>query len=292
MGRRRDPPGDGKDTLPEVQLFPLPSFCAVAGSSLLAAMHEAQRQNPIMSVWDPKFRLPKKLVEYTSAVCCDFPPQIRQEAVLLLKRYAAAAPDGNPNLQVVALTCANLAMKHWMQRGIPESKLHMLSRNAFTQQDFIDAEIAVLGALKCNVHWDGVLLAEWVALLLHMTEGLLAKDEDAGIITGVASHVADILAFQDDLMFEYLPSELAAASLHASVMLCTKRFQRYSLTLRIGHLCRMKEERMLRASEQILELCVGGRCADLLLEGSGITADDSGEEAPLPLPPICRSDSD
>ena len=41
----------------------------------------------------------------------------------------------------------------------------------------------------------------------------------------VAAKLMDALAFQDELMAHYWPSQLAAAVLHATVLLCTKSFQ-------------------------------------------------------------------
>eukprot|EP00931_Biecheleriopsis_adriatica_P039310 TRINITY_DN22482_c0_g1_i2.p1 TRINITY_DN22482_c0_g1~~TRINITY_DN22482_c0_g1_i2.p1 ORF type:complete len:225 (-),score=54.81 TRINITY_DN22482_c0_g1_i2:265-903(-) len=183
-----------------VHLFPMKTYCGVSGSTILEAMHEGQMRHPIREVWNPKLRLPKQLTEYISAVCQDFPPEIRQEALLLLKRFVwqsgASGGEQEPSLQVIALTCANLACKHWQQQGIAEQQLHWLSRNAFTRQDFIDAEVKVLHTVNCNVHWEGVLLAEWVPMLLYLSEDFLAEASDMGSIIGVASHLADILSFQ------------------------------------------------------------------------------------------------
>lgn len=152
------------------------------------AIHAAQGRSPIREVWDPALRLPKRLIEYVCAICEDFPAYVRQEAVLLLKRYIWVALGGGgpdpldrerptPNLQVIALACVHLSMKHWHQRGLAEQKLHWLSRNAFTRRDFIDAEAEVMRVLGCNVHWEGVLLAEWAALLLHLASPLMAEVE-------------------------------------------------------------------------------------------------------------------
>jgi len=282
----------------DVCLFPMPSFTGVGGSTLLDSMHKAQRRHPIREVWDPALRLPARLVEYACAVCADFAPQIRQEAVLLLKRYrwklnaqsGTLGRHSSPNLQVVALTCAHLAMKHWQRLGIPEQRLHWLSRNSYIRQDFIDTEVEVMQLLDCNVHWEGILLAEWVPLLLHLAGPLTSAAEDVGVISAVATHLADVLAFRDEIMAAHLPSELAAATVHAAAlrgklpnrgikdMICTRRFQRYTLTLRVSHFCRTKEEQVVRLSEQILFASIGNRCAEILLEGSGVTAEDSDLE--------------
>lgn len=267
----------------EVRLLPMRTWKHLSGNAMLDAYHKAQHAQPIRAVWDPAFRLPVKLVEYVCAVTADFEPQIRQEALLLLKRYVWVQHDKGsgkfnaqgPNLQVVALVCAHLSMKHWQQRGIPEQKLHMLSRNYYTRQDFIDAEVAVLQKLGCSVYWEGVLLAEWQAMLLFFARPLLAEESDALAISGVAAHITDVLAFQDELMATYLPSELAAASLHASAIMCTKHFARYTFTLRVGHLCRIPEEKVVQLSEEILTIAIGHRCAEFLLEGGGITAEES-----------------
>lgn len=48
-----------------------------------------------------------------------------------------------------------------------------------------------------------------------------AKD----IIMDMATKIMDALAFHDHLMAQYLPSQLAAATLHATIHLCTKSFQ-------------------------------------------------------------------
>lgn len=257
------------------------SHCRISGSAFLEALHAAQHEHPLREVWAPRLQVPTKLIEYVSAVTADFVPQVRQEAILLLKRYVwrmgglETAAARRPHLQVVALTCAHLAIKHWQSRGIPEQKLHWLSRNAYTRQDFMDAEVDVLRTLDHCVHWEGVLLAEWQAALLFLVEPLFAEASDALTISGVAAHVTDVLAFQDELMAEHLPSELAAATLHAAVTLCTKQLQRYTITLRIGHLCRVPEEQVAQISERILGFALGGRYTELLLEGSGVTAEDS-----------------
>lgn len=272
--------------LPDVRLFPMRPFAGVSGNAILASLHKAQLRHPIRSVWDPALRLPRPLMEYVSAVCADLAPQIRQEAILLLKRYVwrsrvhreGSHPSSFPNLQVVALTCANLAMKHWQQTGIPEQQLHWLSRNSFTRQDFIDVEVEVMRVLGCIVHWEGTLLAEWCSLLVHLAEPLVANNDDIGILCGVAAHMVDVLAFRDEIMASHLPSKIAAATLHASVMLCTKHFQRYAFLLRIGHLCRAEEEQVVRLSEEILFESIGARCAEAILEGSGVTAEESDLE--------------
>lgn len=288
----------GRDaSKPEVYLLPLPAYNGVRGADILTAMHGSQKRHPIRDVWTVK--LPKKLIEYISSVCEEHSPQIRQDAVLMLKRYAwhySRSGQGDAsaiNLQVVALTCANLAAKHWQQHGIPEQRLHWLSRNSFTRQDFIEAEVDVLRALDCNVHWDGVLLAEWVPLVLHLCATFFNESDQAGIVTGVASHVADILAFHDDLMSSFWPSELAAATLHASIMLCTKCFQQYTVSLRINHLCRCDEAKVANLSEKILAAAIGSKCAELILEGSGMTADDyASQEQGLLTPVLKNGDSD
>lgn len=267
--------------LPEVQLFPMPCLCNVSCNGLLTNFHEAQHKYPVRDLWGPTVRLPQKLLEYMSAVLAEYPAQIRQESILLLKRFVWLKRDAAmksrllPNLQVVALTCVNLAIKHWQSHSLPEQKLHWLSRNAFTKQDFIDAEGAVMVALDCSVHWEGVLLAEWHALLLFLVGGLFEDKEDSLKISGVADHIADVLVFQDELMAAHLPCELAAATLHAAVTICTKRLQRHSILLRISHLCHVTEEQVVRLSEEILGLAIGSRSTELLLEGSGVTAEDS-----------------
>jgi len=280
--------GRGSPSQPavDVQLMPMKACFGISGNAVLHALYSAQQLHPLCDVWNPALKLPVKLVEYVSAICEDAPPQIRQGAVLLLKRYGWwFAKDkqnevrrGLPHSQVVALTCAHLATKFWQQEGIPEHRLHGLSRNSYTRQEFINAETTVMLALGCNVHWVGALLAEWVPLLLSLAEPLLANVADAEILAGVSAHVADVLAFQDELMASYLPSELAAATIHTAVMLCTKRFQRHTLALRIGHLCRMQEEQVVHISEQILNASIGRRCAEVILEGSGVTAEDSDLE--------------
>eukprot|EP00811_Abedinium_folium_P000635 NODE_10582_length_1342_cov_2.258436.p1 GENE.NODE_10582_length_1342_cov_2.258436~~NODE_10582_length_1342_cov_2.258436.p1 ORF type:complete len:180 (+),score=57.15 NODE_10582_length_1342_cov_2.258436:274-813(+) len=133
----------------------------------------------------------------------------------------------------------------------------------------------VMAALGCCVHWDGVLLAEWTSLLLFLSGSLLAEPGDSGILSAVVAHVADVLAFEDELMATHLPSELAAATVHAAVLLCTRQFQRYALTLRIGHLCRLEEERVVHLAERVLKACIGARCSELILEGSAFSAEDS-----------------
>eukprot|EP00747_Dinoflagellata_sp_TGD_P219850 gnl/TRDRNA2_/TRDRNA2_91892_c0_seq1.p1 gnl/TRDRNA2_/TRDRNA2_91892_c0~~gnl/TRDRNA2_/TRDRNA2_91892_c0_seq1.p1 ORF type:complete len:334 (+),score=69.77 gnl/TRDRNA2_/TRDRNA2_91892_c0_seq1:82-1002(+) len=266
---------------PEVQLFPMLSYGHISGNRFLERFRDAERRHPVRAVWDPTLKLPTQLIEYISAVCADLAPQVRQEAILLLKRYVHSinstgnCPKKLPDLQVVGLTCANLAIKHGQQRGIPERKLHWLSRNAFTREDFIDAELDVLQALNCSICWEAALIAEWTALLLYLSSPLLAEAADVKTIGGVVTHLADVLAFQDDLMSSYWPSELAAASIHAAVVLCTKRFQRQSLTLRVGHLVGVPEDQTVRLSERILNAAIGSHCAEFIIEGSGFT--DSGE---------------
>jgi len=211
-----------------------------------------------------------------------FPPQIRQDGVLILKRYVwgMQKSDGDPyaNLQVVALICVHLAMKHWQRHGIPEQKLHWLSRNSYTRQHFIAAEMNVMLMLGCCVYWEGVLLAEWVSLLLFLAGPLLADPHDTAVINAVAAHITDVLAFQDELMTTYWPSELAAATLHTAVLLCTRRFQRCAFTLRVAHFCRMDEEQLLHVSEKVLKVSIGSKFADIILEGSALAAEDSDFE--------------
>lgn len=266
------------DALKQVRLYPMQAYVGINGANILMIMHKAQHLYPIQEVWSPRFRLPKKLMDYLNVVCDGFAPQVRQEAILLLKRFVWQSwnmeQKSKTNLQVVALTCANLAAKHWQNYGIAEMQLHWLSLNTFTRKDFIDAEVEVMRALDCNVHWDGMLLAEWVPILLHLTDTLLSEVQDAGILAGIAAHIADVLSFEDELMSSSLPSELAAATLHAAVILCTNRFARHSLTLRINHLCRVKEDDVAQLSEKILAVAIGGKCAELLLEGSGHISDD------------------
>jgi hypothetical protein len=98
-------------------------------------------------------------------------------------------------------------------------------------------------ALGCIVHWEGMLLAEWVGVLLSLASPLLKEAADVDAVRAVAAHLSDILMFQDGIMAAHLPSELSAGLLHASAMLCTKRFARYAFVLRIGHLCRVQEYR-------------------------------------------------
>ncbi|CAE7375393.1 unnamed protein product [Symbiodinium natans] len=273
-----------------VHLFPLQEARGVKSSEVLDALHQAQRRHPIREVWASSLRLPTKLTEYISAVCQEFSTPVRQEAVLLLKRYvkqSAAAGVKPQNLQVVALTCANLAAKYWQQRGIPEQQLHWLSCNAFTRQDFIDAEVDVLRVLDCNVHWDGALLAEWVPLLLFLCEDLLLEASDMAVIMAVASHVIDILAFQDDLMSSYWPSELAAGTIQATIFLCTKSFEGFTFCRRVNHLCRIQDCQISALSEKILTAAIGKKGTELILEGSG-----SCELEPLPALPHGESDSE
>lgn len=270
-----------------MRLFPLPLFCGNPGSCVLDAIHEAQKLHPLREIWDPSRKLPRHLLEYVCGVAGDFPPHVRQQAVLMLKRHVLRRTDAKTgrldpraaaSLQVAALSCVNLASKLWQHEGVTEQKLHWLSRNSFTRKDFMAAEVDVLASLNGILHWEGALIAEWVALLLHLAGPLLAGEEARALLSGVASHVADVLAFQDQVMCEYPPAELAAASIHASVLLCTKYFQRYTLTLRVGHLARTSEERIARLSEQILTLCIGSKYAEHILEGSGLIAEDSDLE--------------
>ncbi|CAE7281000.1 unnamed protein product [Symbiodinium sp. CCMP2456] len=252
---------------------------------------KAQRRYPIREVWGSSQRLPKKLTEYISAACQEFSAPIRQEAILLLKRYVyhqAEIPVAKPrNLQVVALTCANLAAKYWQQRGIPEQQLHWLSCNAFTREDFVAAEVDVLRVLDYNVHWDGALFAEWVPLLLFFCEDLLKEASDMAIIMAVASHVIDILAFQDELMSAYWPSELAAGTIQATIFLCTKSFKGYTFCRRVNHLCRAQDCEISALSEKILQAAVGKKGAELIIDGGG-----SCDPEPLSALPPGESDSE
>jgi hypothetical protein len=45
------------------------------------------------------------------------------------------------------------------------------------------------------------------------------------ILLDLATRLMDALAFQDQLMAQHLPSQLAAAVVHGAVQLCTKSFQ-------------------------------------------------------------------
>ena len=220
-------------------------------------------------------------MDYLSAICRDFPPHVRQEAILLLKRYVRAVGKSTTcDLQVVALTCANLAAKYWQKHGIPAQDLHKLCCNAFTRQDFIQCEVHVLNVLGCTVHWDGVLLAEWVGLLLFLCEDLLMDASDMKKMVGPAALFLDALAFQDDLMSQRLPSELVAAALHATVHLCTKSFQVYRFCQRVNHLCRVPDSDTANLSERILQATVGQQCADFLFEGGASDTDQDTTEAP------------
>jgi len=282
---------NSKDERHAVHLFPLQEARGVKGSDFLNAFHEAQHRYPIREVWGSSQRLPKKLTEYISAACQEFSAPIRQEAILLLKRYVyhqAQLPVAKPrNLQVVALTCANLAAKYWQQRGIPEQQLHWLSCNAFTRQDFVDAEVDVLQVLDYNVHWDGALFAEWVPLLLFFCEDLLLQASDMAIIMAVASHVIDILAFQDELMSAYWPSELAAGTIQATIFLCTKSFKGYTFCRRVNHLCRAQDCDISALSEKILQAAVGKKGTELIIDGSGSCVPE-----PLSALPPVESDSE
>eukprot|EP00439_Symbiodinium_sp_Y106_P062744 s1375_g9.t1 len=188
---------------------------------------------------------------------------------------------------VVALTCANLAAKYWQQRGIPEQQLHWLSCNAFTRQDFVDAEVDVLQVLDYNVHWDGALFAEWAPLLLFFCEDLLLQASDMAIIMAVASHVIDILAFQDELMSAYWPSELAAGTIQATIFLCTKSFKGYTFCRRVNHLCRAQDCDISALSEKILQAAVGKKGTELIIDGSGSCVPE-----PLSALPPGESDSE
>mmetsp|Transcript_78557 Transcript_78557/g.169747 ORF Transcript_78557/g.169747 Transcript_78557/m.169747 type:complete len:331 (-) Transcript_78557:287-1279(-) len=281
------------------RIFPMQFLSNVPGSALLGALHDAQRVHPVREVWGPKLRLPQPLLEYICAICVDSQPEIRQEAVLLLKRYVWKAPPGGRaagarapvSHQIAALTCVNLAMKHWQQRGLREQKLHWLSRNSFTRRDFVEAEVAVMRVLGCNVYWEGALLAEWTGLLLHLTAPLFASPEALALVAGVSAHLSDVLCFQDELMAGHWPSELAAAVLHASVTLLTRRLQRSAVTLRVGHLCRATEEKVGRLSERILEAALGSY-AEALLETGGAATEESGLGRAAPPSDSCSSASE
>lgn len=274
-----------------VDLFAMMPIFGVNGNSIIDSLYRGQSKYPIREVWSPALQLPPKMIDFVCAVCADVEPEIRQTAVLLLKRYAwhatssgTARARAHTEPQLVALTCVNVALKHWRKAGLPEPRLHWLSRNAFTRQHFIDAESDVMASLGCIVHWAGCLLSEWGYLLLSLISPLLDTADDAHAIGAVMAHIADSLCFQDEMMSTHWPSELAGGVLHASVTLCTKSFQRHAVTLRTAHLCRIDEERMVQLSEHMLSMCLGSQCAELILEGSGITADDSSEDCGTALP--------
>jgi len=212
----------------------------------------------------------------------DWAPTVRQLAVLLLKRYICTKSatqskgDRGDAPTVLALTCANLAAKYFHGKGIEEQKLHFMTHNTYTRRDFVTAEIHVLQALDGEVYWPGVLLADWTRPLLLIASRLLADGNGTvNIIDGLVAHLSDILQFQDELMVAHRPSELAAALLHAAVTLGTKKFQRSAFAVRIGHLCRLREEPLITLSERILIVCLGNHASQLILEGSGFTAEDS-----------------
>ncbi|CAK9028968.1 unnamed protein product [Durusdinium trenchii] len=266
----------------KVHLFPLARYHGVDSNDILNALHESQHRHQIQQLWEPSSRL-TKLVDYLCWVCRDHRAYIRQEAVLLLKRYwKAQGGHSEAHWQVVALTCGNLAAKFWQRHGISESRMHWLSCNAFTHQDFMNAEVEVLTALECNVHLEGVLLIEWVSLLLFLCQELLADPEDMHSLMEVAAKLMDALAFQDELMAHYWPSQLAAAVLHATVLLCTKSFQEYKFCQRVNHLCRVEDGDVSSLSERILQATVGAQCAELVCEG-GISDDDEEDSEMLPL---------
>ncbi|CAE7704159.1 Nlrc3 [Symbiodinium microadriaticum] len=87
---------NSKDERHAVHLFPLQEARGVKSSDFLNAFHEAQRRYPIREVWGPSQRLPKKLTEYISAACQEFSAPIRQEAILLLKRYVYHQAPAQP----------------------------------------------------------------------------------------------------------------------------------------------------------------------------------------------------
>lgn len=267
---------------PDVRLLPMRSWRNLNGNAILQGYHTAQHVHPIRDVWSAHLRLPLKVVEYICAVTADFEAQIRQESILLLKRYIWAGGTKKQKsrgekipLQVVALICAHLAIKHWQRHGIPEQKLHWLSRNAYTREDFINAELDVLRTLGCCLYWEGALLAEWQALVLYLAAPLLAEEKDVSTIGGVVAHISDVLHFHDDLMASHLPSELAAATIHAAAIICTRTFTRFSFNLRVLHLCGASEDVVLQLSEKILTVAIGSRCTEILLEGSGVTSEGS-----------------
>lgn len=289
---------DGRTSrAPEVHLFPLKSFCGVKGSIVLDRMHEAQRRSNIREVWSGGRTLPEDFTDFIYFACDHkSDPLVRHEAVLLLRRYLwhgnkgrdrAPGAVNKSELQVVALTCANLARKHWQHRGISQQQLHWLCDNAFTHQDVRSTEAEVLNMLGCNVYWEGVLLPEWVEVLLHFSRHLMAESTDVRAARGVATDLLDLLLVQDEIMASYWPSELAAAVLHASITVCTKSFRRRSITLYVAHLARTEESSMVKLSEGILAAIMGSRCTELLLEGSGITPEDTD----LDLVPRSRSRS-
>merc|ERR1712232_1303007 len=175
----------------DVHLFPMPSVLKVSGNSLLEGLFEAEARYHVQRLWSPSFKLPTNIIEYISAVCVKAEPEVRQLAVLLIKRNVCHRSGSDrtrgaePALQLVALTCANLAVKYWetssrgTERCLTEQELHTLSRNSFTRQDFINAETAVLQALGCIVQWEGTLIAEWVSILLALAAPLFANPSDA-----------------------------------------------------------------------------------------------------------------
>lgn len=275
---------DGLQGADDVRHFAMRSWCNVNGNVLLQGLHEGQRRHPIREVWHTDRRLPVQIIEYVCAITAEFLPQIRQEAILLLKRYVWASSEEDApaeqrcSLQVVALVCVSVAAKNWQHRGISEQKLHWFSRNAFTRRAFIDMEVCLMNTLKCHLTWPGVLVSDWTSLLLYLVGPLFCEEEDAGIVGGLVAHITDMLAFEDSLMAAHLPSELAAASIHAAVVLCTKRFKRFALTARVAHLCRVSEEQMVQLSEKVLAAALGKKCAELIFDGSGMTAEESDLE--------------
>eukprot|EP00928_Gymnodinium_smaydae_P037939 TRINITY_DN26273_c0_g6_i1.p1 TRINITY_DN26273_c0_g6~~TRINITY_DN26273_c0_g6_i1.p1 ORF type:complete len:396 (-),score=84.12 TRINITY_DN26273_c0_g6_i1:237-1424(-) len=290
----------------EPMLIPMPTLCGIEGSSVLEALHAAQRRHPIRSLWEPSLKLPPKLVEFVSAVCAEAAPEVRQDALLLLKRLfchlrGGARAGAQIEPQVAALTCAHLSTKFWQRQwpreresagdvGLTEQKLHYLSKNAFTRQDFVEAEAEVLQALECVVRWPGALIAEWIGAALALSRPLLAEESSLAALGAVSAHISDLLAFEDSLMASHWPSELAAGVLHAAAMLCTRRFRRCAFLLRIGHLCRTSEELMVRLSERILGVAVGRRRTELLLEGSGLTAEATDLDEDADASAGCSSD--
>lgn len=256
-----------------VRRLPLRRFEGVDSNQILEQLHVRQGQYGIRQLWDNSLKIPPKHMEYLFAACRDLSACVRQETVLLLKRYIWELSKGKGkgrqrySLQVVILTCANLAAKYW-NGTIGEQQLHRLSSNAFTRKDFIEAEVEVLSVLHCDVHWDGVLLIEWVSCCLFLCQELLAKPSDLDIIMDIATQLMDALFFQDHLMSQYLPSQLAAAILHAAVQLCTKSFQEYKFCLRVNHLCRVADGDVSSLSERLLQGIVGQQCAELVFEGA------------------------
>mmetsp|Transcript_15953 Transcript_15953/g.34531 ORF Transcript_15953/g.34531 Transcript_15953/m.34531 type:complete len:310 (-) Transcript_15953:227-1156(-) len=281
-------PSKGNEPSEDVRLWSLPLFSSGPGSTVLETALASETRHRIQDFWHPALRLPREAVEYVCAVCKDFAPHVRQEALLVLKRYnfekrrSCRSGESRPggSLQVVSLTCVNLALKHWGRKGLPEQKLHWLSCNSFTRSDFVAAEADVMTVLGGCVHLDGVLLADWVALLLHFGSRSVSGKQPLEFLQGVASHIADVLAFEDELMHKYPPSELALTILQTAVVLSTKRFQQSGMVAHLAFLVGMPDEKVLRLSERMLALTVGKRTMEYLLEGSAATGDDEDDRTP------------